>query len=257
MRLLLPRRVGLSPLTLQMSRQPARDAPCRPISNSSQRTSRPTRRSSPTITCTTARSTTSCIGLLIEEAPNPFVFVDIACGTASGSSAALRGAPVSRYIGVDNSQPSLDEARKELIGLPCPVDLRLQDFVEAARDWSEPADVIWVGQSLHHLSVDAKQRFMRDARRILSANGLFLIWESTCLEGEDREGWMERFRAVQPLWPSLSDEEFSAFDRHHKASDYPETAATWLTMGRNAGFAHAEEIFRAPNGLARIYRFGA
>lgn len=194
--------------------------------------------------------------LLVSEAPNPFVFVDIACGTASGSAQALQSTPVRRYIGVDNAQPSLDEARNELASLSCPVELRLQDFAEAISAWNEAVDVVWVGQSLHHLHADRKQAFMRDVRRLLSPTGLFLIWESTCLEREDREGWMERFRRVQPQWPALTDEEFAAFDHHHKTSDYPEPATKWLGMARDAGFSRAEELFRAPNGLSRMYRFG-
>jgi hypothetical protein len=68
---------------------------------------------------------------------------------------------------------------------------------------------------------------------------------------------MERFRRIRPQWPAITDEEFSTFDRHHRASDYPETWETWTGMGRAAGFARAEGIFASPNGLARVYRFGA
>jgi SAM-dependent methyltransferase len=195
--------------------------------------------------------------LLMVEAPERFVFVDIACGTATGSAEALKDAAVGRYIGIDISQPSLAVARDALSGLTCPVELRCQDFVEAMEAWEEPVDVVWIGQSLHHLRAGQKADFMKRIRTLLLSQGLFLIWETTCLEGEDREGWMERFRRIRPQWPAITDEEFSTFDRHHRASDYPETWETWTGMGRAAGFARAEEIFTSPNGLARVYRFGA
>ena len=192
---------------------------------------------------------------LLVEAPERFLFLDIACGTATGSAEALKGTSIGRYVGIDNSQPSLDVAKNALSGLSCPVELRHQDFVEAMNAWEEPLDVVWVGQSLHHLQPGVKADFMRRIRSLLRPQGLFLIWESTCLEGEDREGWMERFRRIRPRWPELTDEEFASFDRHHRASDYPETRAMWKGMARAAGFARTEEIFVAPNELARVYRF--
>ena len=193
--------------------------------------------------------------VLVSEAPKQFVFLDIACGTATGSARALQGTNVTGYIGVDISRPSLEGARAELNTLACPIDLRCQNFVEAVNAWDEPVHVIWVGQSLHHLQRSEKQDFIRRVHAILPREGLFLIWESTCLEGEDREGWMERFRQMRPRWPMMTDDEFAAFDSHHRASDYPETAATWVAMGRDVGFNRVDELLMAPSDLARVYRY--
>lgn len=193
--------------------------------------------------------------VLLNEAPNGFVFADLGCGTAMGSAKALAGTPVGRYIGVDISQPSLDIAASNLATLPCTVDLRRQSFVEAMDDWRGSLDVVWIGQSLHHLQADEKPSFMRKVKDLLPRKGLFLIWEPTCHEGEDREGWMERFRQMRPHWPAINSEEFAAFDSHHRASDYAETASTWKAMARGAGFDQADELFIVPNGLARVYRF--
>ncbi|GLS18084.1 hypothetical protein GCM10007874_11000 [Labrys miyagiensis] len=66
---------------------------------------------------------------------------------------------------------------------------------------------------------------------------------------------MERFRQIRPQWPAINDEEFASFDSHHRASDYPETSATWSGMGLDAGFDRADELMTAPNKLARVYRF--
>lgn len=81
------------------------------------------------------------------------------------------------------------------------------------------------------------------------------IWEPTRLEGEDREGWLERFHQMRPDWAAISDEEFAAFESHCRASDYAETAATWIGMARDAGFRTADELMTVPNQLARVYRF--
>jgi SAM-dependent methyltransferase len=192
----------------------------------------------------------------LTEAPDRFVFLDVACGTATASAEALKDTGVGRYIGIDISQPSLDVAREALGDLHCPVDLRCQDFVEAINGWDEPVDVVWVGQSLHHLRrASEKQDFMRRVGALLPSDGLFLIWEPTCFEGEDREGWFDRFRRLRPEWSMVTDEEFDAFDSHQRASDYAETSATWMAMGHEAGFERVAEILMVPNQLARVYRY--
>lgn len=193
--------------------------------------------------------------VLLDEASDGFVFADLACGSAPGSAAALAGSNVARYVGIDISQPSLDVAKEALAALTCPVELRCEDFIVAIDSWKGPLDVVWIGQSLHHLLAQDKVAFMRKIHSLLPPGGLFLIWEPTCLEGEDREGWMERFHHMRPDWGAISDEEFAAFESHCRASDYAETAATWIGMARNAGFRTANELMTVPNQLARVYRF--
>jgi len=195
-------------------------------------------------------------GVLQAEAPDGFAFLDLACGAATGSADALKGTQIGRYVGVDISGPSLDVAGDALKDLGCPVDLRQQDFVETIDAWNEPVDVVWIGQSLHHLRAPQKPGFMRRVRAALARGGLFLIWEPTCFDGEDREDWLERFHRLRPEWSGVSDEEFAAFETHCRASDYAETASAWLGFGREAGFARAQELLTVPNGLARVYRFG-
>jgi SAM-dependent methyltransferase len=193
--------------------------------------------------------------VLLNEAKDGFVFADLACGTAPLSAAALAGTGVARYIGIDISKPALDVAKKALAPLSCPIELRCQDFVEAIETWEGPLDVVWIGQSLHHLRAPEKRSFMRSVERLLPRDGLFLIWEPTCLEGEDREAWMERFRPMRPQWAAISDDEFAAFVSHQLASDYAETATTWKGMARDAGFEQTDELFTSPNNLARVYLF--
>lgn len=194
--------------------------------------------------------------VLLEENLDGFVFADLACGTATGSAAALAGSKVTSYIGVDISQQSLDVAKEALAPLACPVELRCEDFVAAIDRWDGPVDVVWIGQSLHHLLARDKGTLMRKIRDLLSPGGLFMIWEPTLLEGEDREGWLARFHQVRPDWEMVSDEEFAAFESHCRASDYAETAANWIGMGRDAGFRTADQLMIVPNRLARVYRFG-
>jgi SAM-dependent methyltransferase len=193
--------------------------------------------------------------VLVTEAPDNFVFLDIACGAATASAEALRGANVGRYVGIDISRPSLDLAEDALRNLGCPVDLRCQDFAHAISAWDEPVDVVWVGLSLHHLRAPEKQDFMRRIRALLSNHGLLLIWEPTCFEGEDNEGWLERFRRLRSEWSMLTDEETAAVEDHARASDYAETSKTWMAMGHEAGFERVDELLTAPDQLTRVYLY--
>jgi len=193
--------------------------------------------------------------VLAAEAPDQFVFADLACGPAMTSAEALRDTRIGRYIGIDISRPSLEAARGSLRTLACPVDLRCQDFVAAIDSWNEPLDVVWIGQSFHHLRTPEKRDFMRRINALLPRSGLFLIWEPTCVEGEDREGWFQRFAQLRPEWSMITDEEFAAFDSHCRASDYAETSSVWKAMGREAGFERVDELLIVPNRLARVYRY--
>ena len=77
-------------------------------------------------------------------------------------------------------------------------------------------------------------------------------------EGEDRESWLSRFELQSRLrWTALSPQEWDAVVAHNRAADFPETLSQWLSLGREAGFAEADEVFVAPTDLARMYRFRA
>jgi SAM-dependent methyltransferase len=194
--------------------------------------------------------------VLIEEAPPQFDFVDVGCGDASFMAETLRDTLVGGYHGIDLSQPALDLAAASLHGIDCPVKLENRNFVDALEHWAGRIDVVWIGQSLHHLVTAGKLALMQRIRGLSGGKGLLLIWEPTLLDGEDRDGWFDRFRANRPSWAALSDGEFAAIDAHNRAADYAENSATWRELGTQAGFARATELFRAPNDLSRMYKFG-
>ncbi|KQV66045.1 class I SAM-dependent methyltransferase [Rhizobium sp. Root1220] len=193
--------------------------------------------------------------LLSQEMQKPFKFLDIACGDAVASAAALKGTAIDHYYGIDLSPQSLELARESLKDLPCPIDLQCCDFVEAMTDWSDAVDVVWIGMSLHHLQPEGKVRLMKDVRNTLSRDGLFLIWEPTLLDGESRAGWLDRFSAYRSVWAAITDEEFATMLAHNRLADFPESADGWKAMGHQAGFAHAEQIFMMPNRFGRVFQF--
>ena len=193
--------------------------------------------------------------VLIAEAPAPFRFLDVACGDASASVAMLQGTAIAHYHGIDLSALSLELANEALRSLPCRFNLHCRDFAEALDNWAPSVDIVWIGMSLHHLQSAAKQRLVGDARLALRASGIFLIWEPTYLEGEDRAAWLDRFSTLRPQWAALSDDEFAEMESHMLAADFPETAEGWKSMGLQAGFGSAAEVFTMPNRMGRVFKF--
>jgi ubiquinone/menaquinone biosynthesis C-methylase UbiE len=181
--------------------------------------------------------------ILIDEAIQPFRFLDIACGDAAATCTALTGLKVGVYHGIDLSQPALDLARESVETLGCPVTLQCRDFVEVLRDWKESVDVAWIGQSLHHLQLVDKLLLMRRIRHIVGDRGLFLIWEAKSFDGETREAWFRRYEQIRPVFTSLSAEEWDTMAEHTRMADIPETNAQWHSLGHEAGFSKTRELF--------------
>lgn len=86
----------------------------------------------------------------------PFAFLDIACGDAGQMKHALAGTEVNHYHRIDLSEPALELAAKNLKCVPFAVELDHRDFVEALEGRPEPADAVWCGLSIHHLSTEGK-----------------------------------------------------------------------------------------------------
>jgi SAM-dependent methyltransferase len=194
--------------------------------------------------------------VLLSEVGPHYRFLDIACGDAGATVEALSGTYIDHYYGIDLSIPALTLARESLKQLNCAVDLRHGDFVEAIQSWTEPVDIVWIGQSLHHLQSAAKLSFMRQIKDIIRKDGLFLIWEPTSPDGEDRQGWLRRFETQMfAKWSALTETERASMVTHIRSCDYPETTSGWVSLGQQAGFNRVRELFAAPTDINRMYSF--
>jgi Methyltransferase domain len=194
--------------------------------------------------------------ILVDEAPDPFRFVDVACGDAGEIVGALRDTRIACYHGIDLSRAALDLAGDAVAALACPVTLEERDFVEALGEGARPADVVWIGLSLHHLLSPAKLAVMRAIRSIVGERGLLLIYEPASPDGEDRAGWLRRWDEQRAAWTAFTPDAWDTFVAHVHAADFPEPASGWHELGRHAGFATVREVFIAPSDLLRMYRFG-
>ena len=188
----------------------------------------------------------------------PFTFLDIACGDASAMKAALQGTKVRHYHGIDLSEPALELAAANLAAMPFAVDLDHRDFVEAMMSRQEHADAAWCSLSIHHLATDDKLRLMKAIRGAVGAGGIFLLYEPTRQANEDRDAFMIRFhRTAEALWTVLTPPEWAQIWHHVSTCDFPETAAVWCELGREAGFSSARQVFVDPTDFFRLYRYEA
>jgi methylase of polypeptide subunit release factors len=80
----------------------------------------------------------------------PFQFLGVGCGDAAYAATVLREAHVASYHGIDLAPEALAAAQINLGSLPCPVSLEVAHYADALRHRTEPADVVWIGLSLHH-----------------------------------------------------------------------------------------------------------
>lgn len=193
--------------------------------------------------------------LLLEEMTAPFRFLDIACGDASATVGALAGTRVASYHGIDLSEPALALARSALAALPCPSELTRQDFVAALRERTVSADVAWIGLSLHHLRRAEKLDLMSDARLAVGKTGKLIVYENASPGPETRDAWMKRWDRQRPDWRAFSDSEWASIRDHVHANDHPEAHATWLALGKEAGFGRARCLYECPTRLFRLYCF--
>jgi SAM-dependent methyltransferase len=195
---------------------------------------------------------------LAEKFSSPINFLDIACGDASIMPEALRDVPVSHYHGIDLSQRALELAAVNLDELTCEVDLDHRDFLEALTCRTEHADAAWCSLSIHHLATDNKLDVLKAIRDTLGAGGIFLLYEPTCIDGEDRAGYLERFQHMNhQLWDYLTNPEWMQIWDHVSTCDFPESAANWIEIGRAAGFTLGRQMFSDPTDFYRLFRFDA
>jgi SAM-dependent methyltransferase len=202
------------------------------------------------------REAYACLHAVLAEAgQGPFRFLDVACGDSVSSASALKDTRVAAYHGIDLSGEALALAEKALVGLPCPVTLEQGDFVEVLGRRTEPADVVWVGLSLHHLRQDGKAAVLKDIRRLLAPRGFLIFYENTSPDGEDRAGWLDRWDRQRPAWTAYSDADWDTMAAHVHAADFPETRSGWRRLAGAAGFREVRELFVAPTELFSVFSF--
>ena len=185
-----------------------------------------------------------------------FTFLDLACGDADLTAAALRDTKVSSYTGVDFSSAALALAANKISDLGCPRTLHEADFTRFLRDNEQVFGVIYLGLSLHHLEREAKRDTMKHLRRATAPGGTFYLFEPILHNGETREGYVERWAAAMdgPYDPFPAAARAALRD-HVTESERPESAEDYQSFAREAGFSRCDPLFTDPGNFYSLFRF--
>jgi SAM-dependent methyltransferase len=169
-----------------------------------------------------------------------FTVLDLGCGSARHLSRALQGCSVSRYVGYDLSDAALAQAKGNLAGLRCPVELHQGDLLEGLKD-SERFDLIFSSFALHHLVSGDKANFFQFAYQRLDEKGILVLIDVMRENDEDRPVYLDRYCGwLRSEWKTLTTEALDAFCDHIRSYDFPETAAAIRAMAKHAGFSCSE-----------------
>ncbi len=187
----------------------------------------------------------------------PFTFLDLACGDATLTAAAMRGTPVSRFTGVDFSTPALSLAKENTRELGCPCEFLEADFAGYLRAATGVFDVIYLGLSLHHFERAEKRDLVRQIFRITAPGGEFYLYEPILHGGESRAECLAR-------WKDLMDTRYKGFPQaardalweHVSTADRPETVEEYVASAKDAGFSRSDVLFTDPANTYALMRFG-
>lgn len=186
----------------------------------------------------------------------PVKVLDLACGDASVVVSALRGIRVAHYHGVDLAAPALELAARNVDSLGCDTELEEADFLEAMQARPEPADLVWIGLSLHHLPSAEKRDLLRAIRGVLDDTGRLVTYDPTMADDEGREAFHTREESiVRTDWSALTSDECAAVIAHIRAHDLPETVGGTIALGREAGFSTVREIYKSPTSIYRMFGY--
>jgi SAM-dependent methyltransferase len=165
----------------------------------------------------------------------PFSMLDLGCGDAATIVPMLRGLTLSRYKGVDLSEPALALAADNLKDLRCPVDLERADIsIALAEDLLY--DVIHISFALHHLTTEQKGRFFRLASERLAEGGLLLLVDVVREEDETLDLYYEHYCArLRADWTTLDTAEREVLCEHIVENDLPEPYSLLRAQAEVAG----------------------
>lgn len=185
-----------------------------------------------------------------------FSFLDLACGDADLTAAALSGTRCSAYTGVDFSAPALALATNKLEGLRCPRTLHEADFSEFLRGNDEAFDIIYLGLSLHHLELQAKRSAMHDLRRATATDGALYLFEPILHGNETRQGYVARWvAAMDGPYSDFPPAARAALREHVTQSELPESAQDYQAFATEAGFNRSDILFTDPGNFYCFFRF--
>ncbi len=166
----------------------------------------------------------------------PIAVLDLGCGSAYHLARALAGCAVARYVGYDLSEVALAEARQNLAGLGCAVQLQRADLRAGLQRETQKFDLIVASFALHHFTAADKQAFFHQAAQKLNDNGMVLVIDTFRASGESRELYLDRYCDwLGSRCRTLDAAALAGLLDHIKTCDFPEEADELARMAGAAG----------------------
>ena len=169
--------------------------------------------------------------------------LELGCGDASQTAAALTDCQVSLYQGCDLSEVALQHAAQNLAALQCEVRLACADMLDTLANGPGEFDIVFSSFALHHLNLDEKRRFFSLSHGALKDDGVLLLVDVMREEHEDRTTYLQAYLDyAAEHWQALSKAEFLAVRSHIEENDFPETAATYAAIAQDTGFSRGQQL---------------
>ena len=191
---------------------------------------------------------------------SPLSFLDLGCGDARFLAKSLPNKIEINYLGIDLSQPSLEKAKNNLSSLQ-----GNQRFIEAdfsdilpqlINSKSNLFDIVFSSFAIHHLNFEAKERLFNNIYKLLSARGIFIMVDSFCQEGENKNDFLQRFfEDIDRNWKQLNDREKSLTKEHMYLQDWPETQTTIEKLAKQNSFDRCLQLYKDPLNFFRSLCF--
>lgn len=190
---------------------------------------------------------------------HPVAILDLGCGDATPILPLLEAVPVSRYVGIDESDVALAHAASNLKTLPIPTQLVQGDLVEIMSHLDPSLtlggfDLILASYSMHHLADPAdKQRTLEAGRRLLKPEGLFALIDVFCEDSEPRARYLERWVGnAETRYLECGPLERKILFDHVRARDFPVSLNTLQELGAEVGLGEFRVLLEDKEGLNRL-----
>jgi SAM-dependent methyltransferase len=156
------------------------------------------------------------------NAPAP-AMLDLGCGDLALLAPLLQRLPLGSYTGLDLAPMVLPLAQAALGAVPYPTRWQEGDLLAWAQESAaQSTDILHSAFAIHHLDDGGKARFLQEAWRRISPDGLFL-WVDVFREpGESRMAYIARYvKRIRAGWQPLTPEQQEHVISHLSSFDIP------------------------------------
>ena len=139
---------------------------------------------------------------------------------------------VSAYTGVDLSERALEIGEQNvqpMLATDAQLLFVIDDMLNFVRKAATASyDLVFSSIAVHHLQDDEKEQFVREIRRIMKPNGVFLLIDIFLQENEDRDHFVQDFIAyIRNGWVKLNAGQNESLVNHVFNFDFPAKLTTY------------------------------